>query len=274
MRNSTISIILICILVPAVNYADWNDITIAQDNEITDGDKYIQVSVRSINNTTTVNVTGGQIGTLFAHDNSIINMSGGTFRPEYYNYHPENNDGDNLFLAPYTHSVYLEDSSMLNYYGADLHSILCDHQSTLNYFDGMASLSLSGNSNIYITGGNIAGISYNDDFPFPRCSSHLSISGGTFSGMVSLIDESVADIFGYGFVYDPDGWVNDDPRFRGKEGGELRGYWANGDPFTIKFVDTFGNHSYSHITLYEIPEPTTLSLLALGAIFMKRRNYR
>ena len=73
--SHAILILLTCNLGLSVVYADWDDITITQDTEISDGDQYVQVFVRSVDQITTVNVTGG------------------TFRPNYCNYHPENNDG-------------------------------------------------------------------------------------------------------------------------------------------------------------------------------------
>lgn len=271
-RNYAILILLMCNLGLSVIYADWNDITITQDTEIFDSDQYVRVLVRSINQITTVNVTGGQIGTLFGYNDSIINVTGGTFRQNYYDYHPGNNDGDDIFLAPYLYSIYVEDSSTLNYYGADLYSVSCGDESTTNVFDGRLSLFLTGDSEINITGGEISGIGCTQNFLNSECASHLSISGGTFSGKVSLIDDCVADIYGYGFVYDPDGWISDDPRIGfGLAGGQLRGFWADGTPFSIDFVDTHFNDSYSHVNLHVIPEPATFFLLALGTIFSQKK---
>ena len=250
---------LSCILVLQTAKADWNDITILQDAEISEGDQYVRVFVHSPNAPTTVDVTGGQIGTLFAFDNSIINVTGGTFNPEYYTYHPENNDGDSLFLAPSRHRIYMEDFSVLNYYGADLQggiqsTVLCADQSTTNIFDGSVFLEIANKSEINIAGGKIKGITETEFFsPIPqKHPSHLSIWGGCFSGKVSLMRDSVADIYGYGFEYDPNGWVNENPRFKGTEGGQLRGFWADGTAFSMDFVDHF-SHSYSQVVLHEVP---------------------
>jgi hypothetical protein len=268
-----IFLLLVFISGSSVIFADWNDILITQDTNISVNDQYVRVFVRRGDHSTTVNVTGGQIGTLFAYNDSIINITGGVFRQEFYGYHPENNDGDNLILAPSTHSVYLYDSSVMNYDGADLHSISCEHQSTLNFFNGTAFLSLSGNSKINITGGEITGIGFSSLTLISGCASRLSISGGTFSGRVSLIDRCVADIYGYGFVYDPEGWVAVDPRSH-KEitGGQLQGFWADGTPFSMDFENGFFDDSYSHVVLHEIPEPATLSLFALGAFLAARKR--
>ena len=245
--------------------ADWDDITILQDAEISDGDQYVRVFVYSPDAVTTVDVTGGQAGTLYAFDNSVINVTGGTFNPEYFIYHPENNDGDSLFLAPSLHRIYMEDFSVLNYYGADLQgefqsTILCADQSTTNVFDGAVLLVIANKSEINIAGGEIKGITETKFVsPIPQLSSHLSIWGGCFSGKVSLTADSVADIHGYGFEYDPNGWVNDDPRFKGTEGGRLRGFWADGTAFSMDFVDHF-SHSYSHVVLHEIPRKIQIDI--------------
>ena len=245
-------IFLMCILIPSNVYADWDDIIITQDAQICDGEQYVRVFVSSISYPITVNVTGGQVGTLFVNDNSLVNMTGGVFSREFYSYHPENNDGDDIFLAPSIHSIYLEDSSVLNFYGADLNSVSCAHQSTTNIFSGTVSLALSGNSQINIIGGEIAGIFATKYFPDPQPASHLSIRGGTFPGKVMLFGDCVAEIYGYGFVYDPNGWVNDG-LFKGTAGGQLRGFWSDGTAFSIDFLNSpFGN-SYSHVVLHEVP---------------------
>ena len=246
-------IFLICILTPSVIYADWNDITITQDTQISNGDQYVRVFVNSIDNPTTANVTGGQIGTIFVNDDSILNITGGVFSPEFYSYHPENNDGDDLFLAPHIHRIYLEDSSVLNFYGADIDSVMCAHQSTANIISGAISLALSGNSQINIMGGEITGISGTKYFPTPNCATHISIYGGTFSGKVALIDDCVADIYGYGFVYDPNGWISENPKLPGIEGGRLTGFWSDGTPFSIDFLNSHFHNSYSHVILHEVP---------------------
>ena len=194
--------------------ADWDDITILQDAEISEGDQYVRVFVQSPDTPTTVDVTGGKIGTLFAYDDSIINVTGGVFSPEFYSYHPENNDGDNLMLCPSRHSIYLKDSSVLNYYGADFQktawsqNVSCAHRSTMNIYDGIVGLYIIDNPTVNIMGGEITGIGWSKSFPCSsqECGAELFISGGTFSGKVSFGYDTVAHIYGYGFEYDPNGW--------------------------------------------------------------------
>lgn len=87
--------------------AVWQDKTFLQDGQLAETDQYVQVFVYdSPPATTNIAINGGQIGTLFTHDNSRTVISGGIFSGEYYQYHPENNDGDNVILAPYESRVY------------------------------------------------------------------------------------------------------------------------------------------------------------------------
>jgi len=254
--RSLCHIIMFLIYILAIQRAnaDWSDITILQDLEISECDQYVQVFVHSPDTVTTVDVTGGEIGTLFAYDDSVINVTGGIFSPEFYSYHPENNDGDDLMLAPYRHRIYLNDKSVLNYYGADLQSIMCADQSTTNIYDGSVFLEIANKSVINVSGGEIKGITETKFFsPVQQHSSHLSIWGGSFSGTIMLMGDTVADIYGYGFEYDPDGWVFDDPRLPIIGGGRLQGFWSDGTAFSMDFSRFHFNDSYSHVVLHEIP---------------------
>ena len=254
-----IFIFLSCILVIQTAHADWNDITILQDAEISEGDQYVQVFVYSPDAVTTVYVTGGKIGTLVAYDNSVINVTGGICSPEFYTYHPENNDGDDLMLAPHHYRIFLEDSSVMNDYGADLQgdiqsAVLCTDQSTMNIYAGTVSLAVASNTQVNIFGGEIAGIASMRPFDPVQFLSKISIRGGVFSGKVLLWHGTIADIYGYGFEYDPDGWEIEYPWGRKSEGGRLEGYWADGSAFAIDFVHfPYRNDSYSHVVLHEVP---------------------
>ena len=65
--------------------AVWNDATFTSDNEIVDGDTYVRVSVYdSAGIPTTITVSGGQIATLFSYENSVVNITGGSFSSKYY----------------------------------------------------------------------------------------------------------------------------------------------------------------------------------------------
>ena len=260
MKKNVFTLVTVLVLLMSHNvYAVWNDITFNQNATISDSDHYVRVFVHDSDETTEVNVSGGQIGTLLSYDQSIVNVSGGTFSPEYYSYHPENNDGDNIFLFPYMYSIYVNDSSMLNYSDGSIQSISCADQATANVLGGSTSLFFSDSAVINISGGNITGISKAKEFFSSQSDAHLFISGGNFTGSVSLVDNCVAHIYGYDFFYDPDGWVSGNPRFPGVEGGQLRGYWADGTAFAINFIDIF-EHSYDHVVLHEIPKYVSVDI--------------
>jgi hypothetical protein len=256
---------LTCILFCPPANADWNDITILQDAEISEGDQYVQVFVYSPDAVTTVYVTGGKIGTLFAYDDSVINVTGGIFSPEFYTYHPENNDGDDLMLAPHHYRIFLEDSSVMNYYGADLQgdiqsAVLCTDQSTMNIYAGTVSLAVASNTQVNIFGGEIAGIASMRPFDPVQFLSKISIRGGVFSGKVLLWHGTTADIYGYGFEYDPDGWEIEYPWGRKSEGGRLQGFWADGTAFSMDFSRFGFNDSYSHVVLHEVPRKVQIDI--------------
>jgi len=93
------------------------------------------------------------------------------------------------------------------------------------------------------------------DGPLFTDSSTLNIYGGdVFLGAPHAEDSSTINIYGYGF--------SEFPAF------SLTGYLADGSPF--KFIEL--THAISHINLIVIPEPTTLLLLGLGGLLLRKRT--
>jgi hypothetical protein len=95
-------------------------------------------------------------------------------------------------------------------------------------------------------------------------SSTVNIHGGQIADWLYATDSSVVNIYGYDFEYSPD--------TGSRNGGQLTGYWSDGSPFKINFLDniTFGSTYYDYVVL--IPEPSTLLLLGLGAVMLKRKS--
>jgi hypothetical protein len=61
-------------------------------------------------------------------------------------------------------------------------------------------------------------------------------------------------------------WINNDPLIG------IQGNWYDGTPFSIKFINdtTYG---YDPVWMsIKVPEPATLSLLALGGLLMRRKK--
>lgn len=87
----------------------------------------------------------------------------------------------------------------------------------------------------------------------------LNLYGGLITESLGAWHDAVVNIYGYDFNYDPMGGSLD--------GGQLTGFWLDDTPFTI---DLYGIETYSHINL--IPEPSSLILLCLGGLILRRRR--
>jgi len=232
-------------------FATWNDITISQSRAIQDGDQYVMVFVHdSSSGTTVVDVTGGQIGTLWSYDHSEVTISGGSFSAGYYSFHPENNDGDNLYLCPSVHRVYVCDYSHVDFVGGSVDSVQCEDRGTLDITGGEISIDYTDHATINITGGIVDFSGSKFKFPDRENNSHLYVSGGQFLGYALLTDNSIMEIYGYGFSYDPNDY-DPDPR-RMHYGGKLTGFWQDRTPFTMEFQDFFQTYSYEHVILHEV----------------------
>ena len=246
--------------------ASWEDIVFTENGIIQDGDQYVQVFVYgTLPNTTTVEMTGGKVGALFVHDYSTVNISGGIVDGQFYSFHPENNDGDDLFLCPPQFCVNVSDHSAVNISGGSVDSLKCEDWCTVNITGGYRSRALAKHAPVNISGGRASfGPIGHDTWSSEDNNSHLYISGGQILGSIWLDGNSTADIYGYGFSYDPYGGQSN--------GGQLMGFWQDHVPFSIDFLDFFGNHSYDHAVLHEIPEPATLLLLGLGMVLLHRKR--
>jgi hypothetical protein len=261
----------------------WQDITFSQDGQLNGTDHFVQVFVHdTLPNTTRLAINGGQIGTVFTYDNSITTISGGTFRGAYYSNHPENNDGDNLYLAPYSSSIYARNQSTVIYNSGDLdyvngglgNSIKCSDYSHLIVNGGTCGITALKNTNIDIINGIITDITSTDmpyDILHPQeTNCQFYLTGGTFVGTVFLTSNSQMHIYGYDFVFNSNGVIND--KGIDRRVGTLNGRWQDSTPFEINFEYFFGESSYDHVVLVEIPEPAAVLLLTIGFIFTRLKK--
>ncbi len=89
-----------------------------------------------------------------------------------------------------------------------------------------------------------------------------NLFGGWIKELVAL-DESEIYIHAEGVNYDPAGgqWNT----------GQITGNWIDGGAFVIDLYDSpfYHNDTYAHITI--LPEPATLTLLCIGALFLRNR---
>lgn len=235
--------------------ASWEDITFTENGVIRDGDKYVRVFVHGTSPApTTIEMTGGEIGTLFIHDHSVVNITGGIFDRDFYLFHPENRDCDDLFLGPGGFCVYVYDHSTANISAGLVDGIKCEDWGTVNISGGNLSVAFSDHATVYITGGRVRFVAWHEFTPWGQGyedNSHLYLSGGQILGGVLLEDNATMEVYGYGFAYDPNEGDPDNPKF--SNGGRLTGFWRDGTAFSINFQD-FRNHSYDNVILHEIPK--------------------
>jgi len=157
-------------------------------------------------------------------------------------------------------SVYTWNNAVVDMNGAEIQSLDTFNYSVVNINSGKVNEGLSAWNYSTV---NI----FNDEISWfleAHDSSEINIYGGSISDWLYAADSSVVNIYGYGFIYDP--------LTGSKNGGQLRGYWLSGQSFTIDLLDNieFGSTYYDHINL--IPEPCTISLLALGGVALRLRS--
>ena len=144
--------------------------------------------------------------------------------------------------------------STANVSGGEVYGLWAEDSGTVKLFPNgtVFSLGASGSGTTYMTGGTT-------EYARAGDSSLMHLYGGAISNYLNAWDSATVNIYGYDFNYDPTAgaW----------NGGQLTGFWLDHAPFTIDLYDA---QTYSHITL--IPEPNTLIVLALGALFLTRKK--
>lgn len=128
-----------------------------------------------------------------------------------------------------------------------------DHAIT-NFFDGanLFAPRVRNFGTINMTGGVVDHLGAID-------SATINLWGGVIADGLSASDSSIINIFGYDLVKTASG---------GRYGyGQVYGFWFDDNPFTI---DLNLSETYSRINL--IPEPSSLILLALGTLLIRRRQ--
>jgi len=224
-------------------------VTFSSDATISDGDFYDMVVVE--NDGTIVDMTGGMVNGLKIYDSSQFNMYEGWL-----------GEGDTVMITAY-------DTSAVNIFrgfvGIELSSdvIQLYGASTLNVdMDGgwIGSLNFAYDASVVnIYKGDLNHLGGYD-------SSTINIYGGDIGGGWGFQADisSTVNIFGHDFVYNPQAWWSDE--FNSWI-SELTGVGPDGTPIRIEGIDN--PHTSANINL--IPEPSTLLLLGLGAMVLRKR---
>jgi hypothetical protein len=144
------------------------------------------------------------------------------------------------------------DFSTANVSGGSVLTLAAYDSATVKLFPNgsVFSLDSAGAGTAYMSGGIT-------EYARAGESSTMNLYGGTVTNYMNAWGSSTVNIYGYNFTYDPlaGSW----------DGGQLTGFWLDDTAFTI---DLYSRETYSHINL--IPEPSSLALLAVGALFAKR----
>ena len=128
------------------------------------------------------------------------------------------------------------------------------------------------NPNSFIMGGEIQGDLVSSE------GGHVTVEGGILGGELELVFDGMITLVGSDFMIngDPiDFGLYDKTFFGVNQLDQITGVLANGDPLStyVKFIDWSSGPNYSTLELVEVvPEPTTLALLTLGTVMLRRRR--
>jgi len=210
------------------------DISGAVDNNYYGTVSYLTAYAKS-----TVNISGGRVGRyLYAYGSSVVNVSGGDVN-DYLN---------------------ACDSSTVNVSGGEVgNQINASATSTVDISGGLvAYLNVSATSTVDISGGLVGTL-------ITENASTVDISGGLVGNLYAY-NPSTVTLHGYDFRA-TGGLTLDGDNVLGT--GVLTGRWYGPDD-TMWAMTISGNAAGA--TILAIPEPATLSLLALGGLAMMRRG--
>jgi len=244
MRTQIITIGLVALVLCLCPITKGADKTFDSNGQILPGETWDTVYVR--NNGTVVDMSGGQIGSqhsfggLITSDSSIFNMSGGQI----------------IGYSSGFNSIFINDSSTFNVSGGtiDMYMDFVVYGSANANISGgnvtAGRLKTSFSSTVNITGGSI-NLDMLDVFGGGR----LTISRGLLTiDDTSIGNNSVIDVYGYDFNYDPSKMI-------------LTGRLLDGNQLNISGLDSL---EYQRFNL--IPEPSSLLLIGFGLLMIKPRR--
>ena len=208
--------------------AQAEDKVFTESGEIVDGDVWVLVDI--YNDDTIVDMSGGMCDFITTHDKSTLNIIGGQAQ------------------------VGAQDFSIINISSGSLSGAHAYNNGKVNFSGNAISLRLAavdyGIANM--TGGVVEYLAAGD-------SGTLNIYSGVVTDSLYASGNSIVNVFGHDFYYDPSGGMSD--------GGQLTGFWLDDTSLSI---DLYGVNTYSHINL--IPEPSMLLLLGLGSVVIRRKK--
>ena len=209
-----------------------------------------------------VDVINSGVGDAHLYDSSTLNLYPASWGAsgDLHNSSTLNIYGGNHYIGNPGGGFDAYDSSITNMYGGNLLLTTYD-TSLLNLYGGYLDQfpRFYGNSTINIYGGSIFEGQIYDN-------THLTMFGQDSLMMLTAYDDSIIDIYGYGFE-----WIFNKYSIPDR----LTGFWANGSnlDLLLDWVTPISGETYTHINLYDIhasnptnpvPEPSTIFLLGSG----------
>lgn len=233
MKKKTIEMLFLVFILNVVP-VQAVDITFTIDGIIQDGDEYSNVYVYDTPpGHTNVDMTGGQVDSLFAYDESTTNIGGGIVS-----------------------SLYAYESCNINAYGGFIYSIGASNESKVYVNEG---------ANIISLGIGDSGIAQMNDGLVNHMgvgnSGIVNLFGGHISDFLGASDYGIINVYGYGLNKFSVGGTYGN--------GFVSGEWESCVIFNIDF---YGSDTYSHVILHEIPEPSMMVLSVLGILCLKKRK--
>jgi hypothetical protein len=227
------------------------DITFTSDGVIKEGDEYANVFIYDTPpHRTTVSMFGGWASFIQSYDSSIFNMFGGTAEACAYNQSTFNVGGGTI----YTLNSY--NSSNVNVFGGQVNHLTAYDTGTVDVWNnGIVGVMRARNSGVVNVGGGILGLISASNF------GTVNLLGGVVDDYLAASDSGIINVYGHNLAKVPSG---------GHYGfGFVSGEWTDGTGFNI---DLSGPDTYSRVVLYEIPEPATVLLIAMGSIICLRKR--
>jgi len=224
--------------------------------------------------------------TTFTEDGEI---NGGTYSEVYIL-----NDATVDMIAGMVDSMYVEDSGTLNYFDGSIEQIILDDSSTMNIESSSligTSLSLSGSSYFNLNGG-----SYQGTLDAGEYSHNIMNDGQLTATLANFYGYVITDVYGGNITWDfislhgyaalniYGGDVSFNNGFNLNEDAEINVYYSSiisqERPYEILGYQLLDGSEFmlDQFTQYEIdqinfiPEPSTLLLLSLGGILLRKKR--
>jgi hypothetical protein len=221
------------ILFSTVSFCNAGIVWDSGNHVFSDGEE----TIAQLNNDATLQMLGGRIQTLTARHTSYVLMEGGAIE----NFQLEDSAWAEIKDGTSQGEIWTHDDTSVSVEGGQLHWIKSYDTSV-----------------VILKNGELEAV-------FAQGESCVEIRGGIISERLVAREETVIDIYGYGFSYNPQA---------GKwDGGKLTGFWENDTPFSIELQDWYGDRTFGHINLHVVPEPASLTLLVLGCAITMKKNF-